>query len=89
MEKEGLICSTGDEARKKYTYLGYLLYTEEDIERLKELALDACNTFKTIFNSKYISKEVRVRTSLTYIQNIFPYNSKLQRVTKTKDNDNN
>ena len=89
MVKEGLICSTGDEARKKYTYLGYLLYTEEDIERLKELPLDACNTLKTIFNSKYISKEVRVRTSLTYIQNIFPYNSKLQRVTKTKDNDNN
>ena len=67
MEKEGLICCTGDEPRKKYTYLGYLLYTEEDIERLKELALDACNTLETIFNRKYISKEVRVRTSLTYI----------------------
>ena len=46
---------------------------EEDIKRRKGLALDLdpYETLESIFNSKYISEEIRLKMFTTYAQNIF------------------
>ena len=40
----------GEDAWKKWKYLGSLLDTEEDIKRLKGLTIDSYKTFESIFS---------------------------------------
>lgn len=61
---------------------------EEDNKRRKGLALDL-DTYKaleSIFNSKYISEEIRLKMFTTYTQNIFLQNSKFWATTKALEN---
>ena len=61
---------------------------EEDIKRRKGLALDLdpYKTHESIFNSKYISEEIRLKMFTTYTQNIFLQNSEFWAITKALEN---
>ena len=61
---------------------------EEDIKRRKGLALDLdpYETLESIFNSKYISEEIRLKMFTTYTQNIFLQNSEFWAITKALEN---
>ena len=81
--EEFTIQRDGDEKWKTCKILGSLLDTEKDIERRKALTLNVFNKFKYTLQSKRISKSIKIRIFVAYIQCVFLYNSELWTVTKS------
>ena len=61
------IIRQGDEKWKKWKLLGSLLDSENDINSRKILAIDAFKTVNNIFDSRQISKAIKIRTFNAYV----------------------
>ena len=85
-EKYHISRQSPDESWRKCKYLGSLLDTNEDIKRREGRAIDSYKTLSRIFESRYISEEVKIRVFKTYVQSIFMYNSELWTMTKELEN---
>ena len=71
-----------DDSWKDCKLLGTLLDTEKDINRRKALAWSSFNDLKSIFNSRKISIEIKIRTLQAYIASVFLYNCELWTLNK-------
>ena len=70
---------------KSCKYIGSLLGTQEDIDRRKQLTNFAYQSLKTIFSSKHITDNKKIRIFSALIESIFLYNSELWGTTKLMD----
>ena len=71
----------GDDSWKNCKYLGSKLDTEQDISRRKQLANAAYQKLSTVFNSRLVSQQVKIRLFQAYIVSIFLYNSEIWTLT--------
>ena len=84
--EEFTIQENGPEEWKKCRILGSLLDTSEDIKRRKQLANNAMQKLKHVFENNKLKNEVKLRIFRACVESIFLYNSELWTVTKTIEN---
>ena len=84
--EEFTIQENGPEEWKKCKILGSLLDTTEDIKRRKQLANNAMQKLKHIFENTRLKNKTKLRIFRACVESIFLYNSELWTVTKTIEN---
>jgi len=67
-------------------YVGSLLGTNEDIKRRTELTNIAYSSLKTIFNSKKVNEDTKLRIFNALLESIFLYNSEVWGLTNKQEN---
>ena len=61
--------------------LGRLLDTEEDVKRIKKLALDVMSAFQEVWRCNQTNRSLKIRISEALVQSIFLYNSEIWTMT--------
>ena len=65
--------------------LGSKLYTQTDIQRRKGLTIASLTTYTSMFKSKNVSLQLKIRTFNAFCASIFLYNSELWSLTSTQE----
>ena len=84
--EEFTIRKNGPDDWKKCKILGSLLDTNEDIKRRKQLANNAMQKLKHIFENNRLKNNIKLRIFRACVESIFLYNSELWTITKTIEN---
>ena len=83
--EEYFISMDSGEEWKKCKLLGSYIDTQKDINRRRGLTIDAFTSLKHIFQSRKVSKVIKLRVFKAYIEPIYLYNSKLWTLTKSME----
>ena len=79
------VCKGNKDEWRKCKLVGSCLGTDEDIKRRKNLTNNAFHKLKTVFISKHLSIQVKIRVFNALIETIFLYNSEVWGLTKSQE----
>ena len=83
--EEYVIGRESDDSWKKCKYLGSHLDTDADMARRKQLALNAHNKLKDVFQNNKLNKITKMRIFNAFVASIYLYNSELWSMNATRE----